>query len=86
MTALTDIQKAIGNMPPVTPGERRFVIVGKPALLALRCELDGGKPTSLRNKAGTLVVPIIETDEFDGWEVVDRPDARTAGMGGKHAR
>lgn len=75
MTALTDISKALGTMPPVEKGKRRFVLVGESAMRALQADMDPpDKPTSIGN-ASIGQFPIVETTEFKGWEIVDKPVA-----------
>jgi hypothetical protein len=82
MTALSDIRKRLGTMPPPEKGKRRFVIVGESAMRALRCEVVGyDKPKALMGKAESDRYPIVETDDFKGWEVVDRPVADLKGGG-----
>jgi len=72
VTALADITKALSTMPPVERGTRRFVVVGKAAMYAIRAEAKDPKvkPTHIGNS--TERYAIIETDQFPGWTVVDR--------------
>lgn len=86
MSAFDDISKALGSMPPPEAGKRRYVLVGDSALKALRAHgvLSGGEePTYFGNSS--VQYPIVKTDDFRGWEIVDRP-APKFGLAGKHRR
>jgi len=71
MTALADITKALAAMPPVEPGKARFIVVGCAAMRSLCCDVNGDKPRSLGNSIEQF--PILETDEFPGWVIADKP-------------
>lgn len=72
MTALADIVKALASMPPVEPGKRRFVVVGKAAMYSLRAS--SKDPSVVPNKLANSNenYPLVETDDFPGWEIVDK--------------
>lgn len=69
-------------MPPVEAGKRRFVLVGWAAMRSLRAESrdPNVKPASLANSNERY--GLIETNEFPGWAVVDRPMSVIEGGGG----
>lgn len=68
MTALVDIGRALVAKGPVTRGHRRFVIIGRECMKALAASShERVEPTSVDG------VPLLITDEFPGWTVVDRP-------------
>lgn len=72
MSALDDIRKALGSLSPVAAGKKRFVVVGPSAMRSLCCATpEGERPTSLSNSDEQY--PILETEEFEGWEIVERP-------------
>lgn len=72
MSALGDIQKALGTMPPPAQGQSRFVIVGASAKRSLDVTAEGKHYDKIGTASGSENYPIIETDQFDGWEIVDR--------------
>jgi hypothetical protein len=68
MTALSDIMDALRCAPPIPPGHMRVVKVGAAAARAICCEYERGEePTKI------LHYPLIRTDEFKGWDIVDVP-------------
>lgn len=74
MTVEADIKAELGKLPPVEPGKGRFIIVGAAAMRALQACLNDParrKPTSFANSKERYA--IVETVEFDGWEIVDKP-------------
>ncbi len=83
MGALQDISDAMAGLGPVKRGWRRFVLVGKsagPAVVADLIHGAGGTKLegvtwqdSLKAMPFGPVPPMIPTDQFDGWEIVDRP-------------
>lgn len=83
MTAIDDIRKALSTMPPVEKGKRRFVLVGRIAMQGLRAgsKDPAVKPAAIGNSNENY--GIVETDQFDGWEIVDRDVSAMQGGGGK---
>lgn len=73
MTALVDIGKALATSPPVERGKRRYVLLGRAAMLSIRCEMPKHvKPVTIT--FGNDRLAIVETDQFPGWDIVDRPE------------
>lgn len=74
MPALDDIRTALAKLPPPFAGNTRFVIIGKYTLAAVRVDTHEHCEPSYISGA-TVVV----TDEFSGWEIVDRPTRAVKG-------
>jgi len=84
LTVLADILLALKDLPPVETGRVRVIEVGGPALQGLVANFNGDEPKALKNKSATVVYPIVRTDEFPGWDIVDRVKPKL-NLGGKRA-
>lgn len=84
MTALSDISARLAKLGPVAAGHKRFVVLGPSAIRSVQCETANfARPAGITYD-GTRF-EIVETDQFNGFEVVDRPVKMSslAGVAGK---
>lgn len=76
MTARSDIRAALQTAGPVPTGKRRWIIVGMSAAQSLAVHgWDGITRTDWTAAIPKRLdgFPIVTTDEFSGWTIVDRP-------------
>lgn len=69
MPALAHIQEKLRGMPPPERGHKRYVLVGKEAMRAICVDTNDHVQPDYINEAAVVI-----TDNFPGWEVVDRPE------------
>ena len=73
-----DMREAMVALGPVKPPNKRFILMGKDCRHAFMADSRSEGVDDIDNFGG---FPIVETDSFPGWEIVDKPNVAAIGRG-----